>query len=65
MLLPSFHLVPQETSSTLRRFIETLFITHAQTKLNTFGHLDDESSTIHIESNDELCYENLVGRQMT
>jgi hypothetical protein len=40
--------------------IEALFITQAQTKLNTFGHLDVEYSTIRIPGNDELCYEKLV-----
>jgi hypothetical protein len=33
-------LVPSNTSEVLRRFIEALFITHANTKLNTTGHLD-------------------------
>ncbi|CAF4755452.1 unnamed protein product, partial [Rotaria sp. Silwood2] len=55
---------PENASNGLRRFIESLFITHAQTKLNTLGHLDDENSLIHVECTDELCYENLV-RPMT
>lgn len=56
----SFHLVPDNASNTLRRFIECLFITHAETKLNTFGHLDADHPSIHVESTDELCYENLI-----
>ncbi|CAF4680941.1 unnamed protein product, partial [Rotaria sp. Silwood2] len=71
-LNPHFHLhqakiiavLPENASNGLRRFIESLFITHAQTKLNTLGHLDDENSLIHVECTDELCYENLV-RPMT
>jgi hypothetical protein len=59
-LLLYYHLVPNNTSNALRRFIEALFITHAETKLNTLGHLDADHSTIHIESTDKLCYENLV-----
>ncbi|CAF5010512.1 unnamed protein product, partial [Rotaria socialis] len=31
--------LPDNTSNALRRFIESLFITHAETKSNTFGHL--------------------------
>ncbi|CAM2723375.1 unnamed protein product [Rotaria socialis] len=67
---PNFHLdlyeakiiavLPKHTSSTLRRVIEALFITQAQTKLNTFGHLDIEYSTMPISDNEELCYENLI-----
>ncbi|CAF1541503.1 unnamed protein product, partial [Adineta steineri] len=38
--------LPEKASSVLRRFVETLFITHAQTKLNTFGHLDADDSSI-------------------
>lgn len=34
------YLVPDRCSEMLSRFIESLFITHAQTKLNTLGHLD-------------------------
>ncbi|CAF5221704.1 unnamed protein product, partial [Rotaria magnacalcarata] len=52
--------LPEKASSVLRRFVETLFITHAQTKLNTFGHLDADDSFIRVQSNGELCYENLV-----
>ncbi|CAF5116987.1 unnamed protein product [Rotaria magnacalcarata] len=52
--------LPEKASSVLRRFVETLFITHAQTKLNTFGHLDADDSSIRVQSNGELCYENLV-----
>ena len=29
-----YHLVPEECSHELRRFIEALFITHAETRLN-------------------------------
>ncbi|CAF5003574.1 unnamed protein product [Rotaria socialis] len=52
--------LPDNTSNALRRFIESLFITHAETKSNTFGHLDADNSSIHVESTDELCYENLI-----
>jgi hypothetical protein len=33
-------LVPEDCSDRFYRIIEALFITHAQTKLNTLGHLD-------------------------
>ena len=33
-------LVPDRCSEIFSRLIEALFITHAQTKLNTLGHLD-------------------------
>ena len=60
-----YYLVPDKASNALRRFIEALFITHTQTKLNTLGHLDDdEDSTIHRQLTDELCYDKLV-RPMT
>jgi hypothetical protein len=32
--------VPIHTSSAFRRFVESLFITHTEAKLNTDGHLD-------------------------
>ncbi len=32
--------MPLNRSDALRRFIEALFITHAETQLNTDGHLD-------------------------
>jgi len=31
--------VPEDGSEELRRFVEALFITHAETKLNVFGRL--------------------------
>ena len=34
------YLVPDRCTELFYRFIEALFITHAQTKLNTLGHLD-------------------------
>ncbi|CAF3873588.1 unnamed protein product [Rotaria sp. Silwood1] len=33
-------ILPEHASAALRRFVEALFITHAETKLNTIGHLD-------------------------
>jgi hypothetical protein len=33
------HLVPLDVSDMVRRFVEALFITHTETKLNTFGRL--------------------------
>lgn len=36
----SLFLVPQDCSGPLQRIVEALFITHAETKLNTMGHLD-------------------------
>ena len=35
-----FSSVPNNASDTLRRLIETLFITHTEAQLNTDGHLD-------------------------
>jgi hypothetical protein len=32
--------VPQDCSGPLQYIVEALFITHAETKLNTMGHLD-------------------------
>ncbi len=37
-------LVPDECSHELRRFIETLFITHAETKLNIIGRLTHQGA---------------------
>ena len=34
------YLVPNNCSELFYRLLEALFITHAQTKLNTLGHLD-------------------------
>jgi hypothetical protein len=36
--------VPDDCSYELRQFIEALFITHAETKLNTFGRLTHKGS---------------------
>lgn len=33
-------LVPEQCSAPFQRIIEALFITHAETRLNTIGHLD-------------------------
>ena len=32
--------MPEQCSAPLPRLVEALFITHAQTRLNTIGHLD-------------------------
>ena len=32
-------IVPTDISEVVRRFVEALFITHTESKLNTFGHL--------------------------
>jgi hypothetical protein len=32
--------VPTNASTAVRRFVEALFITHTEAKLNTDGHLD-------------------------
>ncbi|CAF2085486.1 unnamed protein product [Rotaria magnacalcarata] len=37
--------LPNNASDALRRFVEALFITHAETKLNTIGHLDQLSTS--------------------
>ncbi|CAF1261203.1 unnamed protein product [Rotaria sp. Silwood1] len=58
--------LPQNTSDRLRRFIEALFITHAETKLNSIGHMDEfifsndlqETSSMN---NVEWCH-NLIRR---
>ncbi|CAF1520413.1 unnamed protein product [Rotaria magnacalcarata] len=52
--------LPNNASEALRRFVEALFITHAETKLNTIGHLDQltkSDSTKEIASIDcnEWC----------
>ena len=39
VIVISFFLVPEDCSELLQRFIEALLITHAETKLNTAGHL--------------------------
>ena len=41
-LLFSIYLVPFDCSRCLRKFIEALFITHAETKLNLIGRLTHE-----------------------
>lgn len=33
--------VPEDSSIALQRLIESLFITHANTRLNSMGHIDD------------------------
>ena len=70
--------MPDPCSITFKRLIEALFITHAETKLNTLGHLDgsvvynsttnnnypDHSSTATIIDRGDWCY-NLVRRPMS
>ncbi|CAF4870689.1 unnamed protein product, partial [Rotaria socialis] len=61
--------LPNNASDALRRFVEALFITHAETKLNTIGHLDQLSTsrnTDQIASIDcnEWC-RNLIRRSYT
>lgn len=58
-------LVPVNASETLRRLIEALFITHAETKLNTIGFLDQDSfsnknATDRDDNNDNDWCQNLV-----
>ena len=38
-VIPIFIIVPAGCSDLLRRFVEALLITHAETKLNTADHL--------------------------
>ena len=42
----SFILVPDDATKTVRQFVESLFITHAETRLNTSGRLvcDDDTN---------------------
>lgn len=40
MFIHRIILVPDSCSETFQRLIESLFITHAETKLNMIGHLD-------------------------
>lgn len=47
-------LVPDDASEAVRRFVEALFITHAETKLNTSGrllHLDDADDDSYTAEN--------------
>jgi len=39
LILLIFYVVPLDVSRAVRQFIEALFITHAETKLNTSGRL--------------------------
>jgi hypothetical protein len=61
-------LVPDDCSHELRRFIEALFITHAETKLNTIGRLTHKgawpslSTTSFDHSNRGAWCQNLVRR---
>jgi hypothetical protein len=50
--IPIFILVPDECSDLLRRFVEALLSTHAETKLNTAGHL------AHYDKD----YQRIIGR---
>ena len=63
-------LVPNNASDALRRFIEALFITHAQTKLNTDGHLDqllfpdhDDSVTMNPNTSTTAASSSLIDEQ--
>ncbi|CAF3876419.1 unnamed protein product [Rotaria sordida] len=38
-------ILPERATAAMRRFVEALFITHTETKLNTIGHLDQFVST--------------------
>jgi hypothetical protein len=44
------YLVPFDCSRYLRKFIEALFITHAETKLNLIGRLTHEDPTASFDS---------------
>ena len=39
-----YRLVPVDASEAARRFVESLFITHTEAKLNTLGRLLDEGN---------------------
>ena len=50
----------------VRRFIESLFITHTEAKLNTSGRLlreDNDSEDDHIDANRGLWCRNIVYQQ--
>lgn len=54
----SFIEVPEHASDMVRRFIEALFITHTQTKLNSLGHLDQldrSNEEMKSDENKEWC----------
>lgn len=44
-------IVPLDCSGPLQRIVEALFITHAETKLNTMGHLDGSITGNNANSN--------------
>lgn len=49
--------VPLDVSDVVRRFIESLFITHTEAKLNTSGQLlraDDETTTNNDQDNETI-----------
>ncbi|CAF4050234.1 unnamed protein product [Rotaria sp. Silwood2] len=59
-------LLPEHASPTVRRWVEALFITHAESKLNTIGHLDQFVSTPHTKQVSTIEYDawcrNLIRR---
>jgi hypothetical protein len=63
-----FYLVPIHASDALRRFIEALFITHTEAKLNADGHLDtllfpdDTKINTNNSSKDDAWCQNLIHR---
>jgi hypothetical protein len=48
-------LVPNDASETVRKFVESLFITHAETKLNTFGQLLQNNEETDDDNNSDRC----------
>ena len=60
--LSLFFLVPEQSSQLLCQVIEFLFITHAECRLNTMGHLSVDRRPL-CELKNPSWYKNLVGRQ--
>lgn len=46
--------VPEDCSETVRRFVEALFITHTQPKLNTSGRLVTDLLNSHTDNRDRI-----------
>ncbi|CAF1444491.1 unnamed protein product [Adineta steineri] len=53
--------LPPNISVTVRRFIEALFITHTEAKLNTFGRLCDENDD-NNNKNNAMNHNTILGR---
>jgi len=51
-LLYAFFLVPENCSHELRQFIEALFITHTETKMNTTGRLTHRGAWPSFDNSD-------------